>query len=146
MIGQTRLEVLRFSTLLGAIVMLVLVLAACSSAVDRTVTGSIDFKAQYLRGDVEMMSMPGDGRKVPMPPAWMRKQIEQRMNSGRVPGYVEVSASKLQQKCRAHDQLLGCVVNFNGLKVIYVRTQLTADVRHMVLVHEYAHDLYDWVH
>lgn len=139
MIGSTRLEALRFSAIAGALVLLALIITACSTTIDRTTTGSIPRQ-------VEMLALPGDGAKVPMPPSWMRRQIEQRMSQGKVPGFVEVSPARLQQNCAAHEQLLGCVINFQGLKVTYVRAGLTADVRHMVLVHEYAHDLYDWQH
>ena len=130
----TRLDALRVSTALGTIVLLTLI-SACSM-VGVTERGA----------NVEMMAIPGDGRTVPMPPKWMRKQIEQRMSQGRVPGYIEVPASRLRRTCRADEALLGCVVNLKGLKVTYIQAGLPKDVRHLVLVHEYAHDLYDWEH
>lgn len=117
---------------------LTLICVACSTT-DPTATGA-------TVPQVEMLALPGAGAKVPMPPAWMRAQIERRMSQGRVPGFVEVSSGKLRKACAVHEALLGCMVNFNGLKVTYIRSGLSPEVRHMVLVHEYAHDLYDWVH
>jgi hypothetical protein len=38
------------------------------------------------------------------------------------------------------------MVNLKGLKVTYIRAGLSAELKHMVLLHEYAHDLYDWKH
>ena len=96
--------------------------------------------------EVEMMLVPGSGKTIPMPPKWMRDKIEARMASGDVPGYVERGASQMRKSCKVALELYGCNVNFHGMKVTYVRTGLSAELRHMVLVHEYAHDLYNWVH
>lgn len=123
---------------ISAMVVLTLVCAACS-AFDSTTTGSI-------APQVEMLALPGGGGKVPMPPAWMRQQIEQRMRQGRVPGFVEVPAAKIRSACVADEDLLGCMINLQGLKVTYIRSGLSAELKHMVLLHEYAHDLYDWKH
>lgn len=95
---------------------------------------------------VEMMRMPGAGKPVPMPPKWMRDEIEKRMQAGDVPGYLERSPAQLRKACRAGLDLFGCMVDFHGLKVTYIRKGMSTEVRHMVLVHEYAHDLYGWTH
>ncbi|RYH04713.1 MAG: hypothetical protein EON57_09180 [Alphaproteobacteria bacterium] len=131
-----RYDFVRIAGAMGAVAILT---TACAATIDKTTTGSIP-------PQVEMLALPGNGGMVPMPPAWMRKQIEQRMNQGRVPGYVEVSTGKLRRACIADEDLLGCMVNLKGLKVTYIRSGLSKDVKHMVLLHEYAHDLYDWKH
>jgi hypothetical protein len=131
-----RYDFVRIAAAMAAVAVLT---TACATTIDKTTTGSIP-------PQVEMLALPGNGGMVPMPPAWMRKQIEQRMNRGRVPGYVEVSTSKLRRACIADEDLLGCMVNLKGLKVTYIRSGLSKDVKHMVLLHEYAHDLYDWKH
>ena len=117
----------------------VALLTACSASIDKSTTGS-------LPPQVEMLALPDGGGTVPMPPAWMRKQIEARMNRGEVPGFVEVPTAKLSKACVADEDLLGCMVNLKGLKVTYIRAGLSAELKHMVLLHEYAHDLYDWKH
>lgn len=132
-----RYDVLR----LGAATVAVAILTACSATIDKTTTGSVPGDPQ-----VDMLALPGGGGSVPMPPAWMRKQIEARMSQGRVPGFVEVPSGKLRDACIADEDLLGCMVNLKGLKVTYIRSGLSAEVKHMVLLHEYAHDLYDWKH
>ena len=121
---------------MGAVAVLT---TACAATIDKTVTGSIP-------PQVEMLALLGDGGKVPMPPAWMRQQIEQRMRQGRVPGFVEVPTAKLRKACKVALDLFGCVINLHGLKVTYIRSGLSAELKHMVLLHEYAHDLYDWKH
>jgi hypothetical protein len=132
-----RYDVLR----IGAAVAVVAILTACSATIDKTTTGSLPSGTQ-----VEMLALPDGGGTVPMPPAWMRKQIEARVARGQVPGFVEVPSSKLRKSCIADEDLLGCMVNLKGLKVTYIRSGLSAEVKHMVLLHEYAHDLYDWKH
>ena len=119
----------------------VAILTACSASLDQTTTGSLPASAS-----VEMLALPGGGGRVPMPPAWMRQQIEARMDQGRVPGFVEVPTRKLRESCATHEDLLGCMVDYKGLKVTYIRAGLSADVKRMVLLHEYAHDLYGWRH
>lgn len=136
-----RYDFLRLGAASAAVAILTITCAACAATIDKTTTGSVPKDAQ-----VEMLALPGGGGIVPMPPAWMRKQIEARMSQGRVPGYVEVPSGKLRKACVADEDLLGCMVNLKGLKVTYIRSGLSAEVKHMVLLHEYAHDLYDWKH
>jgi hypothetical protein len=95
---------------------------------------------------VEMMAMPDGGKPIPMPPKWMRTEIERRMASGDVPAYIETTPSRLRKSCRSEGYLLGCVVDFRGLKVTYIRKGMSTELRHMALVHEYGHYLYGWVH
>lgn len=137
--GLSGYDLLRLAAAIKAVAILAILCVACSATIDRTTTGSVP-------KDVEMLALPDGGGTVPMPPAWMRTQIEARMRAGTVPGYVEVSGGRLKKACRAHEHLLGCVVTFEGLKVTYIRSGLSAATKHMVLVHEYAHDLYDWKH
>lgn len=137
--GLSGYDLMRVGAAVAATAILTLICAACSATIDRTMTGSIP-------QDVEMLALPGNGGLVPMPPAWMRTQIEARMRAGTVPGYVEVTSGRIKDACAADEDLLGCVVTFRGLKVTYVRSGLSAETKHMVLVHEYAHDLYDWKH
>jgi hypothetical protein len=131
-----RYDFVRIAAAMGVVAVLT---TACAATIDKTTTGSIP-------PQVEMLALPGNAGMVPMPPAWMRKQIEARMSKGRIPGFVEVSSAKLRKACISHWELLGCMVNLKGLKVTYIRSGLSPEVKHMVLVHEYAHDLYDWKH
>jgi len=135
--GPGRYDVPRLAAAIAAVA----ILTACAGTIDKITTGSLPGDAQ-----VEMLALPGGGGSVPMPPAWMRQQIENRMSQGRVPGFVEVPSSRMRQSCAAHEDLLGCMVNIDGLKVTYIRSGLSAEVKHMVLLHEYAHDLYEWKH
>lgn len=126
---------------MAGVTVLTIMGAACAATIDDTTTGSVPKDAQ-----VEMLALPNGGGTVPMPPAWMRQQIEARMARGDVPGFVEVPSGKLRKNCVADEDLLGCMVDMMGLKVTYIRSGLPSDVRHMVLLHEYAHDLYAWKH
>lgn len=130
----TGYDLLRLGAAMAAAGVLALACAACMSSTSPTPTA------------VEMLALPDGGGAVPMPPAWMRRQIEARMRQGKVPGYVEVSTGRIKDACRADEDLLGCVVTYHGLKVTYIRRGLNDRTRHMVLLHEYAHDLYDWTH
>lgn len=134
-----RHDFVRLGAAIGTVGLLTITCAACAASLDKTTTGAIP-------AQVEMLALPNGGGSVPMPPAWMRKQIETRMSRGRVPGFVEVPSSRLRRSCAADEDLLGCMVTLKGLKVTYIRSGLTSEVKHMVLLHEYAHDLYGWTH
>lgn len=143
----SRTDIMRVAAAVGATVVLTLICAACTAVTQNLEVGdrpAVITKASL--GNVEMMALPGTGKTVPMPPAWMRKQIELRMAQGRAPGFVEVSSSRLAKACTARQELLGCMINLQGIKVTYIRSGLSAETRHMVLVHEFAHDLYNWRH
>ena len=59
---------------------------------------------------VEMMVMPGTGKKIPMPPKALRSEIERRMARGKVPDVILLSGSDIGQRCRHEGYLLGCVL------------------------------------
>jgi hypothetical protein len=97
--------------------------------------------------NVEMMVMPGSSKKVPMPPAALRVEIEKRMARGNVPDVIRVSGNEIGRKCRTEGYLLGCVTDMScKLGIVYIRKGLSRELDRMARIHEFAHCLYDWRH
>ena len=103
--------------------------------------------ADLPSSNVEMLLMPGTDKKIPMPPASMRKKIEARMKRGDVPAVVMVAGGDMGRKCRTEGYLLGCVTETScKLGIVYVRKGLSRELERMARVHEFAHCLYGWKH
>ncbi len=97
--------------------------------------------------NVEMMVMPGSGKKISMPPKSLRTDVERRMAAGNVPDVVLLSGSDIGRRCRHEGYLLGCVTEMScKLGIVYIRKGLSRELEHMARVHEFAHCLYDWKH
>jgi hypothetical protein len=107
----------------------------------------VSFVAAADLPNVEMLLMPGTDKKIPMPPASMRKKIEARMKRGDVPAVVMIAGGAMSRKCRTEGYLLGCVTETScKLGIVYVRKGLSRELEHMARVHEFAHCLYGWKH
>ena len=91
-------------------------------------------------------AVPGKSYRLLMPPEHMRKDIARLMREGRAPRYLKLGQSELRRRCPGTSRILGCTKSLKNLKVIYISNLLKGEELQMVLIHEFAHYLYDWKH
>jgi hypothetical protein len=95
---------------------------------------------------VALVSVPNKSYRLQMPPEPMQKQIERLMRAGTAPHYTVVTPDQMRKRCKGGAIILGCTKSMMGLKVVYVSSKVKGPELHMVLVHEFAHYLFDWKH
>lgn len=91
-------------------------------------------------------AVPGKRYRLQMPPPHMRESIARLMQTARAPRFIRLSPQQLRRRCPGSTNVLGCTKTMRTLKVVYVNSLLEGEELRMVLVHEYAHYLYDWKH
>ena len=96
--------------------------------------------------DVALVRVPDKSYRLLMPPEPMQTEIERLMRAGRAPHYTVVTPAQMHKHCKGAAIILGCTKSMMGLKVVYISSELKGHERHMVLVHEFAHYLFDWKH
>jgi hypothetical protein len=112
-------------------------LCACSS----TISSVSD------HGRAMLAAVPGADYKLLMPPVEMQQRIETLIRTGKAPRYVTMPERRIADICgRGEHVVLGCVYETGVGKTIFIAETSRGEARHMLLVHEYAHYLYDWRH
>ena len=96
--------------------------------------------------DVALVRVPDKSYRLQMPPESMQIEIERLMRSRKAPHYTVVTPTQMHQRCKGAAIILGCTKSMMGLKVVYVSSKVKGRELHMVLVHEFAHYLFDWRH
>ena len=94
-----------------------------------------------------LAAVPGTDYKLLMPPVEMQQKIEAVLRSGKAPGYMAIPERRIADICgRGEHLVLGCVYETAVGKTIFIAQTSKGEARHMLLVHEYAHYLYNWQH
>jgi Zn-dependent protease with chaperone function len=123
----------------GAIVLVAVLCTSCAGTT--ATTGGAQSSARVMD-----FAVPGKNYRLRMPPEHMRERIHQLMQAGRAPRYLQLHPRELRRRCPGTIHILACTKSVRNLKVIYVSSLLKDEELQMVLVHEFAHYLYDWKH
>lgn len=83
--------------------------------------------------------------RIQMPAGRFLERATEMYRTKAGPGFLLVSQRELQRKCKTRDTLLGCHVDFHGMKVVYILDGMPADATRKAIIHEYAHTL-GWRH
>jgi hypothetical protein len=82
-----------------------------------------------------------------MPPEAMQRKIEALMRRGKGPRYTSLPERQIGDVCGGGEGIiLGCVYETRVGKTIFITKTAKGAALHMLLVHEYAHYLYNWRH
>jgi hypothetical protein len=90
--------------------------------------------------EVDYLPAPGLSEPIPMPPEYMRLDIERDISRGTAQVAVFKGGPEMNRLCRKDTYLLGCATQtWCKLGIVYVREGLNPILERMAHVHEVAH-------
>lgn len=93
------------------------------------------------------VQVPDKDFKILMPSQAMQDKIAALVEKGEAPAYLELPQENIDSICGPdRDHLLGCTFESALGKSIFITDRVSGEAKRMLLVHEYAHYLYDWHH